>query len=535
MPSPKFPAAGTVLDAKVIPLDKFDALFGKITQERQIADGYFLQSHPEEVRLLFVVNGSPYAAGCLRGEEASFLEIHEFFAAYADQPDAPLSFFMADKRLLLGLMVLFRHRPTQQQAMDRAGVEETFKALAVKGGDAIVGIRAGEEWAIGICTKGKLTGGYLPPAAGEAKGPVSADHLLAYVESHEAEGVILSVFEETRVGPAEDVTLVTPETRGRLSEVFLRVAERVEEAEAVQEEPSLELEDAAAPAAAPAAEPPAPAPAPPPVQEAAVERTLTSGLPVPPPSPPRPVAPPSFKGPVPEVVLYTGEKQLATYSLASGELTIGRTAGNSVLLENPGVSRRHATIRAEGVKVFIEDQGSANGTFVNGQKITASHELKDGDEIQIVKHRLIYRVPRAPEPPKKAAPTMDAGKTMMIDPGSLAAAMSAKGPGPTPRADTAATPILRPRLILPDLKKFALESEEVTIGSGAECQIQVSGMFVAKVHARIVPAEKGQFKLTHLGGLAGTRINGERVQEHVLKHGDEIEIGGKKILFRLER
>jgi pSer/pThr/pTyr-binding forkhead associated (FHA) protein len=238
---------------------------------------------------------------------------------------------------------------------------------------------------------------------------------------------------------------------------------------------------------------------------------------------------------VPEVVLYTGEKQLATYSLASGELTIGRTAGNSILLENPGVSRQHATVRAEGVKVFIEDQGSANGTFVNGQKITASHELKDGDEIQIVKHRLIYRVPRAPEPPKKAAPTMDAGKTMMIDPGSLAAAMSAKGPGPAPRADTPATRILRPRLILPDLKKFALESEDVAIGSGAECQIQVSGMFVAKVHARIVPAEKGQFKLTHLGGLAGTRINGERVSEHILKHGDEIEIGGKKILFRLER
>ncbi|MBI4536923.1 MAG: hypothetical protein HY712_03070, partial [candidate division NC10 bacterium] len=244
MPSPKFPAAGTVLDAKVIPLERFDALFAKITQERQIADGYFLQSHPEEVRLLFVVNGSPYAAGCLRGTEASFLEIHEFYAAYAEQPNSPLSFFAADKRLLLGLMVLFRHRATRQQVMDRSEVEETFKALAARGGDAIVGIRAGEEWAIGICTKGKVAGGYLPPGAGEARGAVSGDQLLAFVETHGAGGVSLSIFEETRVGPAGDVTLITPETRGRLSEVFLRVAEKVEAAEAIQEEPALEMEEA---------------------------------------------------------------------------------------------------------------------------------------------------------------------------------------------------------------------------------------------------------------------------------------------------
>ncbi|MBI4537664.1 MAG: FHA domain-containing protein [candidate division NC10 bacterium] len=265
-----------------------------------------------------------------------------------------------------------------------------------------------------------------------------------------------------------------------------------------------------------------------------MERTLTSGMPPPPPAPPRPAVAPSFKGPVPEIVLYAGEKQLATYTLSSGELTIGRTAGNSIVLENPGVSRRHATIRAEGERVLIEDQGSANGTFVNGQKV-GNRALKDGDEIQIVKHRLIYRVPREAEAPKKAGPAMDAGKTMMIDPSALAAAISAKGPAAAPRGDTAATPVLRPRLILPDLKKFALETEEVAIGSGGDCQIQVSGMFVAKVHARIMPVEKGQFKLVHLGGLAGTRVNGERVAEHVLKHGDEIEIGGKKILFRLER
>ncbi|HSD50077.1 MAG TPA: hypothetical protein VLG48_01625, partial [Candidatus Methylomirabilis sp.] len=74
MPSPRFPATATLLDAKICPLDKFDALFTKITQERQIPDGYFLQNHPEETTFLFVVNGSPYGAGRLAGGAVSFLE-----------------------------------------------------------------------------------------------------------------------------------------------------------------------------------------------------------------------------------------------------------------------------------------------------------------------------------------------------------------------------------------------------------------------------------------------------------------------------
>ena len=63
MPSPTFPATATLLDAKRCPLDKFDALFTKITQERRIRDGYFRHDHPDETLLLFVINGSPYGAG----------------------------------------------------------------------------------------------------------------------------------------------------------------------------------------------------------------------------------------------------------------------------------------------------------------------------------------------------------------------------------------------------------------------------------------------------------------------------------------
>ena len=264
-------------------------------------------------------------------------------------------------------------------------------------------------------------------------------------------------------------------------------------------------------------------------------RTLTikaQGPPPPPPAEAPPAAPrTAFKGPIPEVVLYLGDKALGTFSLAGGELTIGRVSGNGIVIDNAGVSRRHAVIRVKEDKVFLEDLGSANGTFVRGQKIESS-ELHDGDEIVVVKHRLVYRIPKEADAPPKVEPAADAGqKTMYIDAAAMAQAMGAK-PGPA-RTETAAA--LRPRLILPDLKKFALEEDEVTLGSAASCQIHLSGMFVGKEHAKIVRTKEGHFKIQHLSGMAGTRVNGEKITEHVLKHGDEIEVGKQKLLFRLER
>lgn len=596
MPSPRFPATATLLDAKQCPLEKFDALFTKITQERRIRDGYFLHDHPDETRILFVVNGSPYGAGRAMGATCEFSEIHEFFTAYEERPESPLSFFAADKRLLLGLMVLFRHQPTLAFETSRVDISEIVQTLAARQTDQIVTLRSGDEWAVSLCTKGRpvanfLTAGY---AASDAAPP--AEQLEAYVRSR-ADGVALDVYEATRVGPAGDVMLVTPETRGRLVEVFLKVAARVREeqmaAAPVPEPPPMNLADAPpvgvtealpmdvtetvdaaqtptvdtpaevsaglfdfSPAELPRAipeEPPAIDPDVPfsflPVTDEPVEvptgsaereevplelePTLDASQPVADaPAPPAPAAEavPAFKGPVPEVALLLGDKQLGVFSLAGGEATIGRTPGNTIIIDNAGVSRRHAVIRVKGDKVVLEDLGSANGTFVRGQRIE-EYELRDGDEIAIVKHRLVYRVPKDAEAHARLEPMPDVGqKTMYIDASTVAQAVGGRQGG---RSDAGTT--LRPRLILPDLKKFALEEEEVRLGSGPGCQIQLSGMFVGKVHAKIVRGKDGQLKIHHLSGLAGTRVNGEKVAEHLLKHGDEIEIGKQKLLFRLER
>jgi len=516
-------------------LDKFDALFTKITQERRIQDGYFLHEHPDEARLLFLVNGSPYGAGRVVGNACAFLEVHEFFTAYTERPESPLSFFVADKRLLLGLMVLFRHRPALTFETSLVDMAEILATLAERNADHILALRSGSDWALSLCAKGRPVANFLPSGSEDAaQVSAPAEQLAAYARSR-ADGVAVDVYEETRVTPAGDVILVTAETRGRLVEVFLRVAAKVkEEEEAARPTPDV------APGEPLAFETEAP-PSFPPMDEAPKEEPpLTLEHPTgaanvfadaaaPPEAEPQSVSAP--QGPAPEVLLFVGDRQLGAFSLAGGELTIGRIPGNALVIDNAGVSRRHAVIRVKGDKVILEDLGSANGTFVRGQRIE-EYELRDGDEISIVKHRLVYRVSREAETPPKVEPITDAGqKTMYIDSAAIAQAMGSR---PGTRPEVAAT-TLRPRLILPDLKKFALEEDEVTLGSGRGCQIPLSGMFVGKEHAKIVRTKDGQFKIQHISGLAGTRVNGEKISEHLLKHGDEIEIGKQKLLFRLER
>ncbi|KPK53932.1 MAG: hypothetical protein AMJ63_04735 [Myxococcales bacterium SG8_38_1] len=66
----------------------------------------------------------------------------------------------------------------------------------------------------------------------------------------------------------------------------------------------------------------------------------------------------------------------------SGEVVIGRSSELDMVLVEDMVSRRHAKISVEGGDIFLEDLGSTNGSFVNGEKITRT-KLAEGDRILI--------------------------------------------------------------------------------------------------------------------------------------------------------
>jgi hypothetical protein len=70
--------------------------------------------------------------------------------------------------------------------------------------------------------------------------------------------------------------------------------------------------------------------------------------------------------------------------LSRPRLTIGRGDSAELCVKDKGLSRLHASINREGDKVWIVDEGSINGSFVNGAMVSAQGTLLvDGDEVQI--------------------------------------------------------------------------------------------------------------------------------------------------------
>ncbi len=86
---------------------------------------------------------------------------------------------------------------------------------------------------------------------------------------------------------------------------------------------------------------------------------------------------------------YVGEVDLQPQKT----IRIGRTAESDLQLDHPSVSRRHAEISGD----VLRDLGSANGTYVNGSRISGTHTLRAGDTVQIGTFRLEYDAGRLVE------------------------------------------------------------------------------------------------------------------------------------------
>ena len=68
--------------------------------------------------------------------------------------------------------------------------------------------------------------------------------------------------------------------------------------------------------------------------------------------------------------------------------TLGRDVNNSIVLDDEFVSAQHAALTFRGKAWYVEDLGSTNGTYVNGESIADIWPLTYGDEIQIGQVRL---------------------------------------------------------------------------------------------------------------------------------------------------
>ena len=82
-------------------------------------------------------------------------------------------------------------------------------------------------------------------------------------------------------------------------------------------------------------------------------------------------------------VQYNGDALGRRLALNNKEMILGRDANCDICLTEESISRQHAKIFNENGDVFIEDQGSSNGTFINDKKITQKMPLRDQDMLKL--------------------------------------------------------------------------------------------------------------------------------------------------------
>lgn len=242
--------------------------------------------------------------------------------------------------------------------------------------------------------------------------------------------------------------------------------------------------------------------------------------------------------------------------------TVGRDELADVpVFGDPAVSRHHATIYRQDGRYMIQDQGAPAGTLVNSQRVSQQY-LQDGDEIQLGSVRMIFyekatagplrRPVDVPRSPAAAMPTTPAHMCAFCggvkDPVTGACACSvaeplatgagsfAAGPSDWPVAPGPAAGTGGPRLVAV-AGPYAGQVFPVPAAGGSigreparEIALAADGT-VSRRHASISP-EAGTLVLRDEGSSNGTFVNGQRIQEHALRPGDEIRIGAS--LFRFE-
>jgi hypothetical protein len=78
--------------------------------------------------------------------------------------------------------------------------------------------------------------------------------------------------------------------------------------------------------------------------------------------------------------------------VAPSGASIGRSRECDIVLEDTGVSRRHAEVRPAAGGWMIQDLGSTNGLLVNGQRITGAQVLSPGDQVELGSTQIVFEV-----------------------------------------------------------------------------------------------------------------------------------------------
>ena len=248
-----------------------------------------------------------------------------------------------------------------------------------------------------------------------------------------------------------------------------------------------------------------------------------------------------------KLVLFLADGEALDIRLDRERLTIGRRPDNDICLPYPAVSGEHAAVVTILADSFLEDQGSTNGTLVNGRPIT-KHFLRDRDQIDIGRQRLVYVVDETATIEAPHAPQLDAGSRLPgekagrsprpmpvvhgIPVGQTGEAPPPAGPWPPPRPAEAVAPLA---VAKPAAAGVAVPSLRVLSGASAGKTLPLTKdeTLVGRVGRQVAALRRtpGGMLLVPVEGERAPVVNGLPVGAAGLPvhAGDVIEVAGARL------
>jgi pSer/pThr/pTyr-binding forkhead associated (FHA) protein len=215
----------------------------------------------------------------------------------------------------------------------------------------------------------------------------------------------------------------------------------------------------------------------------------------------------------------TGEVR---YELDQRRIVIGRGAGADVRLPHLTVSDTHATLEQAGLAFSVRDEGSTNGTRVNGGVLVPlrPRQLNEGDQIEIGEFTIVF----------ETDPTQG-GAISPERTASLARRMLREMLG---REHGAAAPLHLRIAEGPDrgtLVNLPEPPSRLVVGRGEEADLVLTDRDVSRLHFAVERDADGA-TAKDLESKNGLEVNGRRLRERRLRHGDALRLGSTLIVYQ---
>lgn len=217
----------------------------------------------------------------------------------------------------------------------------------------------------------------------------------------------------------------------------------------------------------------------------------------------------------------SGEPSERSITFDATRVVLGRAASADLVLPDASVSQRHASIRTSGAEYAVVDEGSTNGTFVGGTRLTPHlpRTLRSGDRLRLGRVWVEVRFNTAPATRDLALATRDLAMAMVAEllggDAHAAARVEVHG-GPDDGASVTLTE----------------EGRSYVVGRGEGCDLVLSDPDASRQHVLFV-RHAAQTFVVDLGSKNGSYLGPERLpveREVRVASGQAVELGRTRLV-----